>query len=251
MADPERSTAVENLEKVFLSKVERASANGDPLEITKEDARVIRQALIESGANFELRGVERESLVSASQFRSRVSLDEEGNVTGVQVYDRSAPKGERWKDFSVDTLIDDSFFSDEEDGQVQMVDRTLGVMAVLGKQRFINFVVWSYQEAVEKEYEGKIGGKEGTEGRGIMQVAGKLLAIASLDPEVEGYNEKLRELNMDINKAWWKGLRKTRKDQIVDIDKKFAEAGVPVPATTTASLPPSSLSEIFRRLVSR
>lgn len=99
-------------------------------------------------------------------FRAKVRLDEKGDVKGVAVYDPDKPEGERWVEI-------EEFEPETIKGFVE--HRTSGVFAMLGRERVGQLVEFCYDKA--KEYPGKIGGYEGTEGRGLQQTAADLLAI--------------------------------------------------------------------------
>ncbi len=147
--------------------------------------------------------------MDSSQFRAKVALDEQGNITSeVLVYKRDGEKGE-WVKFT------------EQIPPTEEYDRSAGMFAVLRPEKFKKLVIWCYQKAVELEYPGKIVGREGTEGRGLQQAAAKLIIMALLaDPE----NPDFQKAQKSFNRSLWKGFRKTIKDpkKLQELDQRFA-----------------------------
>lgn len=241
MVEPERKSAQEF--EGLVSKIEASVGNREPLEFDGNDAGVLRESLKSAGVELDLGDKERDRLLTAPMFRAKVELDEEGSVSGVLVFDYSKPKGERW------AKIDD-FDAAKLEGFEE--ERSLGVHAAIREENFRGLVTWAYTKAKEENYPGKIGGKEGTEGRGLQQAAADLLAISVLDPDSENFTAELREATSRLNRRLWRGFRKTLEEkERASVDRKFREAEVEEPVKTLASFPPSALPQLLRFLAQK
>lgn len=239
-----------DLEAVLLPKIETSIREREPIALTGQDVLVLSSALIEAGVNLEIEDREvRESLFEGKELRAKAKLDEEGDVAGVRIYDRRLPEGERWIDFNPEQEYPAPMFKGEKG---DMEDRGFGILATLGHKRFGDLVKWCYEEAQQEDYHGKIGGHEGTEGRGLQQAAADILAISTLNPEHEGFRENLEKLVGRLNRRLWKGYRKTLgKVEKEEVGRKFIAKGYEEPVVTLASFPPRALPEVFRFLVQR
>lgn len=217
----------------FLAVIQEAIKEQKPIEIGKEDVLALRIGLREAGVNLEVGESEEEKLFSQKQtkFRARAVVDETGKAIGVEVYDRKLPEGERW-------VSSENF---DFGGAGAEGDRTIGVFAMLGKDKFEGLVTWCYEEAVRRGFRRKIGGHEGTEGRGLQQTATDILAIALLDPKTEDFEDRLNGRLSWINRRLWKGLRR-------ELDQKFLDKGIEEPTTKTASFATEALPDLIRFL---
>lgn len=242
MTETERKTARERLEEVTLPKIEAAIKNKTPIEFDKGDVELLKASFEDTGVDYDIGKAERASLVGAPMLRVKVALTEDGEMGGILVYDYDKPKGQRWTDLSE---FDESKFEDVKFGD----DRSLGLYALLGPKKFEELAKWSYKTADDANYPGKIGGHEGTEGRGLQQAAADLLAISQVDTEIPGYNHLLEILTQKLNKRLWKGFRKTlEEDEKPLIDRAFVKEGYGEPTKTLASFPPQSLPPLVRHL---
>lgn len=250
MPNGEQKRVIESLEEVLLPKLEAS--------LGRDDALALKDALREAEVNLIIEGKERESLFRGSQLRSRAVIDDEARkVTGVEVYyDRSAPEGRRWKPFDALAVPSQGYFEvlDEETGEMEMEDKSLGVMAVLGPARFKEFVVWCYEKSAEEAYPGRIGEaqKEGTRGRGLMQAAARLLAMACLNPDSPDFDRTLDLLNGEINTRLWRGLRQTLPStEMQAVDRAFQSKGIKEPTEQTAGFSPALLPDLVRFLAKK
>ncbi len=179
--------------------------------------------------------------LEASQFRAKVGVG-----GGVLVYDRSKPEGERWIPLP-DTGVEASFCQDES---AEFEDRTFGVFSLLGEKRFKALVEFANQKGQELnlpallDKEGKP--QENTRGRGILQTAADLLALAAVDFEGEDASEEAQK-NVDrINSRMLKWLRREYKNKQGKLEKVNSDfEGIPEPKGTTSSFPPHLLGELL------
>ena len=159
----ERPTHLKQLEVQFIPDLKVCVDERKPISIDVEGVRVLHNALEGSGVNFDISSKEREALVSGNMLRARVKfLDLD--IDGVKIYDYEE-KG--WKDI----------------GDVELTDRSLGMSAMLGDERFEDIVEHCYMMMRMAGYDGRIGKRkhEGTRGRGYTQAAADILQIALQD----------------------------------------------------------------------
>lgn len=171
---------------------------------------------------------ERKALVEGSQFRARVKLDEAGFPSGVQVYDITKPKGERYVDF--------------DPGKLSGVgDRVYGVLAMLGTEKFEDLIKWSYLRA--KDHPGSVAGKKFNKGRGLQQAAADVLSLTLLSPN----DKKFREILERLARRVWKGKLMVTKDQqeLNEINGYFRRHGFAEPSAKLISIPPDSLDDLI------
>jgi len=224
-----------NTKDVLKSHIEASISEGQPIHFEGENLQLLRQSLIDAGCNLEgLGDEEREKLLNNSQFRSKIKLDNEGGISGVLVYNREG--GGRWEDF-IDKIPSTEYY-----------DRSAGMLAVLGSEKFSDLIRWCYRAAIEEDYQGGIVGREGTEGRGLQQAAARLIIMAVInDPN----NEDFQKAERGLNTALWKGHRKTSGES-AELDERFA--GYTIDRSTneggkkyrqTSSFPPSKLPELM------
>lgn len=213
MVSPDLDPRLEAFEKVVLPKVESAVREKKPLVFDFDDAQIIRGILEEKGLNLEIGEKERESL-EGRQLRARVKLDENANPVGVEVYNRSLPKDERWVAFDPEKGIPEeereAYFRDKEGG----FDRSLGVLAILGPRGFYDLVIYCFSEAKNQNYRGRIGGKKGTEGRGLMQMYANILLLGTAK---SGEETVIREVNIRVNRTLLKSFLRENKDNPDDL----------------------------------
>lgn len=242
MTETERETVKDRLEEVTLSKVEAAITSKTPIEFDKEDVELLRASFEDAGVEYDIGKAERASLVGAPMLRVKAALAEGGNVSDVLVYDYDKPKGQRW------TKLHE--FDESKFGDVKFEDdRSLGLYAMLGSEKFEELAKLSYEMAVNANYPGKIGGHKGTEGRGLLQAAADLLTISQFDAKKWGDDHLLEMLNYKLNKRLWKGFRKTSNgDEIHLIDQQFSKREIAEPTKITAGFPPEALPELIRFL---
>jgi len=119
-----------------------------------------------------------------------------------------------------------------------------GMMAVMGLGKVRALVDWCYGTAISLEWEGhKIGGKEGTQGRGLQQAAADVISLVVFGSEKQAY------FLTGINQRLAKGLRSTNKNnpQVLEaIDRKFKDVPQPQIPEELASIPPGSLVVLWR-----
>lgn len=83
----------------------------------------------------------------------------------------------------------------------------------------------------------------------MQKAAADILAIAVLNPEEEGFQEKLEELVGRLNKRLWKGFEKTPKEK-EGVDENFRKANCSKPKRTLTSFPPNALPDLILFLTS-
>lgn len=220
----ERSTQIKQLEAQFIPEVKKSFSERKPLSFGVDGVRILRNSLEESGMNFDISSKEREALVSGNMLRARVKF-KDLEVDGVEIYDYDK-KG--WKS------VED----------VELRDRTLGMNAMLGEERFEDIIEYCYLLMRMVEYDGRIGKSkhEGTRGRGFTQAAADILQIALQDPSEESLSEDTNKAITRLNKRFLKGLLKTTsEDEHEDIITRFQAVGIEKPKKTMASFDPGML----------
>jgi hypothetical protein len=249
MVDPEKA-GPKNLKKedpktskeIVKTLIETSINNREPIRPAPDVISALRESLISAGCNLEgLTDPEKERLLGSSQFRAKPELDEEGNPTGnVLVCERTKEGKEGvWVKFT---------------GQIsstEAYDRSAGMLAILGTEKFKDLIIWCYQKAVELGYPGRIGKEEGTEGRGLQQAAAKLIVMALVgNSEDLDFQKAQKSLNMSL----WKGFRKTTKNsgKRQELDQRFADFTLDLSTEEgkkkykeTSSFPPSALPDLI------
>lgn len=236
MIDPELTSSLE-LEGL-VSKVESAVRNREPLDFNPDDAKVLKRTFENAGVRFYTSKEASFRLMRASRLRAKVILDDANQVAGVSIYDYEKPEGQRWtniQEFNPANFVSGKFGD----------DKSVALYEMCGAEKFSVLTKWCYEQAKTADYPGKIGGFKGTEGRGLLQAAADLLAIA----HEYGSQEPLEIFTSRLNRRLWKGYKKTLgEEDVVKIDTKFREAEVEEPAKTLASFPPESLPDLIRFL---
>lgn len=236
----------------LVSHFEKAVEAKEPLELAVSDVGLLRDCLRVAGVNLEVGTEEKRRLLGkkekegepepkVTQFRARVSLGKGGEVDGVEIYDRTRTQGERWiKIEEVDTSK-----------LLEKTDRLAGVFAVLGEERFKALVSWCYKKTKTTSFDDRIKDKntglpqEKTRGRGLLQTAADILALAVLDQESGSFDEDLKTILSRINQRLWKGLDKKYPDEKSAIDERFLAKGYNKPKSTTSSFDPELLPELI------
>lgn len=200
----------------------------------EELVRGLREALKKVGIETEIEEREKIILLDNPQLRARIGKSGEGER--VEVFIDSGG----WKELDALEEEDMEALRDSE-GQ-----RTYAFLAMLGKERFRTLVVECYRIAIESGYSGKIGGYEGTEGRGTMQFLADILALALLEEGSSDFQERFSELLGRINRRIWRSLQKAEKDQQrEEIDSVFRKAGIEEPTAKIAGFPIEKIENIF------
>jgi hypothetical protein len=126
--------------------------------------------------------------------------------------------------------------------------RGIGVKAVLGEDR-AQVIIAKIPEIAEGR--GKVGGKEGTEGRGLRQfVADTIKLITTENPTKEDVQAYCKKLNERVFKGYKKALeyKKDEKYQI-DIAKAFDGVEDKTDIGTFSSIPPQSLDKVWKLML--
>jgi hypothetical protein len=241
MMNQERAPAgFDQLQKITLPKIEASVRDRTPIALDTQDVMFISQAFCEAGVDVDLEGKGKEKKKLFEGERVRLKIDPTSG--DALVYDRRLEKGERWvslQEVDLGELLAEG-------------DRTVGICAMLGVQRTIELVGWCYENA--KDRSGRIGGYEGTQGRGLQQVAADLLAIATLDPVDPDFETGLGDFTGRINQGLWKGHRRANKanrDVVEPMDDRFRSAGVVEPTKKSASAPPIALPGLIMFLAGK
>ena len=130
-------------------------------------------------------------------------------------------------------------------------ERGKGVCAILGREKSEKLLEWCVQKGLEGG-SGRIGKKDGTEGRGLIQAAADILAIAYFSDKKEGrlvLEKKVQKLNQRVRK----GLERKYKGDpttLMIIEKKFSSVPKPRDPGMLASIPEESLPELWHFLSS-
>jgi len=158
------------------SKIEALSQGIRPLEASDELKTQITVLMKESGFNMEISEKGKESMINGSRMRTKV-IDENGEKQ-VMIFDRTkAVEGQKegeWvaltpgQDQNLEQML---YITDEG-----KYDCALGMVEILGKEGFRDFVVHCHNLATEAGGK-KIGKTDGSEGRGI---AGGIANLVSL-----------------------------------------------------------------------
>ena len=224
-----------------VSKVEMAVRNKEPLAFNPDDALILKSSFEESGIRFYTSKEATLRLMRASMLRVKVVLEDTGQVSGVTIYDYEKPEGQRWtklQEFNPANFVSEKFGD----------DKSVALYEMLGAERFGDLTKWCYQQATAADYPGKIGGFEGTEGRGLLQAAADLLAIA----HEQGEEVPTKIFTERLNRRLWKGFKKTLEaEDAQKVGTKFREAEVEEPSKTLASFPPDALPKLIRFLAQR
>lgn len=131
------------------------------------------------------------------------------------------------------------------------IDLTQGrgpaVVAVLGEERAIDLINWSYNKAIDLGWKRhKIEGIDKTQGRGIQQAAADILSIV-----IYGYENQKSHLQK-LRLRSWIGQRRAHVfsgvDEIMVIEKAFEDIPKPKKTRNFASLPPGSLLPLWQYL---
>ncbi len=230
MTPEDRITSV-GLSETLKSSIE----NRSPINIDRGGVAKIRTALVENGCDFALSKPERESLINGK--RIRLKPNENGKLL---VYDPTRPSGERWIKYS-DSLPQS--YSASPDGS--FVDRSMGLLAVLGAEKTTKLVSWCQSES-ETRGAPRLRGRERTQGRGLQQASADLISLVSLEGEDDG-----ADIIQKVNKRLWKGLYRqceTEKER-VELNNNFDYAAGDKPSKTLSSIHPDLLPDLVEFLM--
>lgn len=120
-----------------------------------------------------------------------------------------------------------------------------GISAVMGRENAEGLLSFSYETAIALGWQNhKIGGHDGTQGRGIQQAVADIISLA-----VFGAQDQKRFI-VSLNQRLLKGLKSKNKDpQVQDIiAKNFWEVDEARDWSSLASTPPGALIHIWRYL---
>jgi len=253
-------------EDIFLEKIQtivtEAILQGKPLEFDLQDVENLKRALQEAGVQTEVSEEERGSLLEGTQLRLKPNLKVE-EVEGFLLYDWTRPKGQRW--VQPETVAKEYYIHKDRETDKEILDRSLGVMAMLGTDRFSSLVEKCWNAAREEgwgrivqvikdEETGEVIDRlprEGTEGRGLQQAAADILSAGILDPDSSDFESNLRQITDRLNRRLWKGLKRVHKGREVllkRIDERFEALGLDGPTRKLASFPPHRLPDITQVL---
>lgn len=207
-----------------------------PVVVTREDAHLIKTFLESKDCEFQLDQVEKESLINGKQMRLKPGKD--GRLL---VYDSSKSKSERWVKY--DGSLPQRY-NVSADGS--FVDRSMGLLAVLGTEKVTKIVNWCQSESEAKGAPG-LRDRERTQGRGLQQTAADLVSLAILDSD-EG--RAANQIIHKINRRLWKGSyrqAKTDEDRVV-LNRNFGYNDGEKPPKTLSSIHPELLPELVEYL---
>jgi len=274
---PESSEAYGRLEKVVIPIVETSVRERKPLFFGNEQVVLMRDAFAEAGVNYNLEKRERESLLSAPHLRLRAKVSSSGLVTGVEVYDRTVEGGKtKWRDFDPTEKFGEEPFLDDDNEN--FADKSFGLIAALGGVKTARLVEATYETAVKTKIGGKIGGHDGTQGRGGLQQAATILGLTFID-EGSGvdYESALSEVQIGMNQRLEKSLLKANfsttykrllgiwsksddptEDEWTEIgsdvrimNQAFRSQNIPNPSKTTPIYSPEGLTNLIRFLAKK
>lgn len=228
----ELPSRIEQLEAQLIPELKASAIEQKPISLNVEMVGILRNTLEESGVNFNITSKEREALVSGNMLRTRVIFNRVFEPNTIEIYDYEE---KAWKEF----------------GDVEPTDRSLGMLAMLGEERFTDLVDFCNAQMAMVNFDGRIGKKkhEGTRGRGYTQAAADILQIALQDPSEESLSEDTVRALARLNKRFFKGLLKTTPaDEHEDIIARFEAVGIEEPKKTLASFEPKMLATLIRHI---
>lgn len=208
-----------------------------PLVLTDRDAKNALINLMEGGISFDHSLVEWEALVKGTQFRAKFV-----NGIGPLIYDGNKPKGERW------VKIGEASANYHTDASGEPVDVGPGMHKSLGTL-YGEFISVCHALAVDNGWgKVKIGGYDGTQGRGLQLFARDLIIFATMKfIELEITPESLSKR---INDRVLKGHLRLAGDEAKkrSLLKAFGKVEDYKPSSKMASVPPSAILPLWNYL---
>lgn len=127
-------------------------------------------------------------------------------------------------------------------------DRGVGMMAVLGKEKTEALLSWCQQRSKNgPKLRSKGVAKEGTEGRGLRQLAADIIQlVTNPEPTQIDVDKFCLRTNQRVMKGlFWENSGNNEAKKTV----RQAFANVPEPKSTFSSVPPGSVTELWQFLV--
>jgi len=249
------------LEKIAISETE-AVLQGKPFVFDSRDAENLRSIARVEGLNTELTEEERRSLLEGTQLRLKPKV--EGEMRGLLIY-VSELGGERWVELtSLEELPPKYYVRKNEESGKEIIDRSLGLIAVLGVEKTSRLISecqelasgagWGRIVTIIKDPETreiiKTIPRDETEGRGLQQAVADVISIAVLDQKSPDFESELRKISDRLNRRLWKGLRRIWKKQgdeimLKGVDEKFGALGIEEPTKKLSSYSPLYLRTVL------
>ncbi len=276
---PEFSEARENLEKVVIPYVEKSIREKTTLFFEPEHIDLMRDAFADAGVNYELTAGQRMSLLYAEHLR--LSVKGEGRESITQVYDLTRPEGDKWVPLGEQYIHAEMFKATKPKDPIQpFEDQGYGTMAALSFDfdKVHKIVRFTQQAALQHGFRAKIGGHDGTEGRGGLRQAIDALRLTFLPKDVEGYDLTLLAMQSRSNTRLEKGILKQTLplglykelieiwsdkreptdeewlkfgSEVHEINDRFLTDNISNPVKKTSSFPPQILPELIRIIATK
>ena len=148
------------------------------------------------------------------------------------------------------TSLTERQFRARPDKQEYGLGRGPGFEAVTG-DRADQLVTKCYNLAIEYRWvNSRIGGLEGTQGRGLQQAAADIIGIAVFAEDSERRSQLLLALNQRIRRGLEKANRKNQ-EALDQIENNYADVLKPNKPKQIASVPPGSLPDLWGYMIDK
>jgi len=229
------------------SKVEALSQGVRPLEASDELKTQITVLMKEPGFNLEISEKGKESMINGRRMRTKVA-DENGEKQ-VMVFDRAkAVEGQKEGEWVALT-------SEQDQNLEQMLyiadegkyDSALGMIEVLGKEGFCDFIVRCHHLATEAGGK-KIGKTDGSEGRGIAGGIANLISLVFINDQ-DRQTEVVSLLNSRVEtRVALLGMGLPGEGES-ELQRPFASGRSKKDLSYVASIPQNTLAKAWKYLI--
>lgn len=212
--------------EALLERISDAIENRSPINLTREDALVLRRTFEANGISFEkVNEHEVKDSLLAPKMRLRMGHDKDarGRFTepiDVEIYDRSILAVDKWKTLEKsDTRVEVAIAFDEPNKPI--VDKSYAAMETLGVEGLRNLVTYCfeiYHETDKKVRRTRLGGHPGTIGRGLMSNAMEFIAAAAYADD----SYLLQRINFRINQELRRSLAENFPKEKEVVNGNFA-----------------------------